>query len=668
MGKTSKKTQTLSLERLKQIQPNTGVGGSAPGGGPQPVRFDGVPEHVPELTFIVERRVANDNFINGATTYHTNCGLNPQTISSIENLVTQLSASNGHLRRIRIVTHAHPTNLAVAMFEGSTVYHAEKEYIRGFAQDDISGIRAILGMTGNRHFLSWNIFTITSYIRGNSPNILTPFGLNTSGTPSDSLREYIFCCADYFFAGTNSVTKNNQALTASERTNLRSALNVIIGQTGSSIIGTRFGTHQVVQADLDALRSFVVAMTLANFGFGSGNWNFTFEPASNIFTLAARAVAAIQNNFRTKLNQVRQRFNEESVIDVRGCRAGQDSDYLEALREFFGAGTHKPRVSAPRWYQFFGSSSYSHPQNNNEIHTLLFNGANAQTNRDGFADWATRMKVDLLHKTFWIDLLNGNVIRFCLLNWRTSIPKLPVATPGLTAFESLNFRDSVNKIRDFFNVAAGSTPAGAVLTTLHDFVTNSLNGWGPNLLEQVNTSTTGTRLQQLFDALKLINTALSQSIVPATAPSPLQATNISSYQTALIEFIRTNRLSQIQPFMTAVKQRIEDANDPGISYYMLHAGLPVFVFANREQVAAHVVTVTRNRLVVHDTYATEAYRQWPQLLWAEPLPAGNTIGTLQPGDADSRRFAMMVEAADGGNTQVATCPHPDYNDKIQTVP
>ena len=136
MCKTTKGTQTASQDSIRRILPQ-GAGTGSGGSGTQSVRFDGVPEHIPELTFIVARRNQNDDFINGANTYHTNCGLDPHPISSIENLLTQLSQLPGHLRRIRIVTHAHPTNLAVAMFEGSTVYHAEKAYLRGFAQDDI---------------------------------------------------------------------------------------------------------------------------------------------------------------------------------------------------------------------------------------------------------------------------------------------------------------------------------------------------------------------------------------------------------------------------------------------------------------------------------------------------------------------------------------------------
>ncbi|MCI0428830.1 MAG: GPI inositol-deacylase [Nitrospiraceae bacterium] len=114
------------------------------GGGPLPL--DGVPEHVPDLTFIVEARIQNDRFMEAANTYHTNCGLRPVTIRSIEHLVTLLSTAPAHIGRMRIVTHAHPNAMAVRMFDGSDVFQVNKEWLVGFADDDVQGLRSVLGI------------------------------------------------------------------------------------------------------------------------------------------------------------------------------------------------------------------------------------------------------------------------------------------------------------------------------------------------------------------------------------------------------------------------------------------------------------------------------------------------------------------------------------------
>ena len=685
MGKKTRGQPPAITQRLRQIPPNVVQGGGGavtppPPPPPPPPSFDGVPEHVPELTFVVQRRTAGDDFINGANTYHANCGLQPQTIRSIEHLVTILggptpppgSPPPSRLGRIRIVTHAHPNNMAVAMFDGSDVFFALKEYLRGFAQDDISGIMSILNMGPNAHFFQWDIFTITAHIRNSSsPNVLAPFGFGTGGTPSGDLREFIFSSSDLFFANANRVGKNGGNLSGIERAGLLAGLTQVIRLRGEALVGTTAGTHQITQPDLDALRTFLLGMTAADFGLpANARFNFTI-PAGviNPFPLMGRAAEAIRNDFRSKLNRVKQRLDENSTIDIRGCRAGQDADYLEAVREFFGRTDHLPSVTAPRWYQYFGPSSFSDRQDNAQFHTLLTTGAEAPNIRAGFEDWARRTRIDPLHKTFWRDLLNGSVIVFCLMAWRNTFPRLPtkLATPGLTAFAALNFRDAIVRIRDFFNVAAASTPAGAALQTIHNFVTNSLPGFAPNLLAEVNNSTLPQRRQDIYLALQQINQTLGQTLVPA-APNPPPVNTVTDAQTALINFIETNQLAPVRAFMTAARQRIDDANESGLFYYMLHAGLPVFVFFNREQVNNHAVTVRHNRLVVLHQFADGAYRQWPPLLWQEALPAANTIGTLHPNNNDALRFAMMVEEADGGNTQVAACPHPDYMDKIRSVP
>jgi hypothetical protein len=227
----------------------------------------------------------------------------------------------------------------------------------------------------------------------------------------------------------------------------------------------------------------------------------------------------------------------------------------------------------------------------------------------------------------------------------------------------MNFTDAIARIGVFFNVAAGSVPSGAPLTTVNTFITTHLNSHFGHLLD---TPTDGNKTS-LFTGLKQLNDALGLSLVPATAPNPLNVSHISGYQSALIGHFDANQLLPIRNFMTACRQRIEADGDPGIAYYMVNIGMPVFLFRTTESVAAHVVTVTNNHIVVHADHADAAYRQWPPMLWAQPLPAGNTINTLHVTEAEARRFAMMVESPDGGTTNVASCPHPDYAAKLVSV-
>jgi hypothetical protein len=644
------------------IQPNQagGPGTSTPGGGttapagPQP--FDGVPEHVPNLTFIVRARVTPDGFIDPANTYHRNCGLAPSAISSFENLLSQLAASSGHIGRMRIVSHAHPNAILVAMFEGLNVFQINEEWLNGFAQSDVAGLRSILDVT---HVFSWRTGPIRAHIQANNAALLTPFGTN----PPAALDEVLRFAADIALVNLGLVTRGGAALNNARRAILRRALTFQAIAAAGPLL-----TAGATQPQVNALVNFVSGMTLQELGPTSASYDFGTGTLDQ-FAIADAALNALGRTFRADLNAARARFDSRSFIDIRGCRAGDTESYLQAVQRFFGRTENLPTVSAPRWFQFFGRCPAERPQNNAAIRTFLTTGPDAAVNRDGFDDWISRTRVDPLHKDFWRDLLSGNAVAFCRLTWRANIPPLHAQfrTPGLSNFNTLSFRDTLTRIVDLFRVTS-SVPAGAALNTLETFVNGQLATWAPHLLAVANTTTPAPQLQTLYTQLKTINDALGQSIVPAT-PSPLRATDISGYQTALVAFLDANQLAPARQFMNAVKARIDDAADPGLRYYILQIGLPVFIFAKREEErAGHIINVQRNRLVVlRGPNEDEAYRQWPPLLWVEALPPGNRFGTIRVTDADACHLQMMVESDQVGQTPVETCPHPDYMDKVRVV-
>jgi hypothetical protein len=629
--------------------------------------FNGVPEHVPDLTFIVEARVASDGFIGPANAYHGHCGLNPTTIRSIEHLVTLLSVTTDHIGRMRIVTHAHPQAMAVRMFEGVNIFQADGPWLRGFGESDSEGLLAI--MPFQRHMSSWNIFTIVGSIRATNAAVLAPFGLDQAGDAGPDLSRFLLCCADIVMLNSaGAVTEGGGAMPAAHRTIVMSVLTTLAQQAGAALV-----RGSVTPAHVTALQNVVTAMPLASFGVAGPTIDFPKVAGLDYFQLAAGAVNAINHGFRANLNKVKQRFNEKSSIDIRGCRAGDTEDYLNAVKEFFGSQNHFPEVSGPRWFQFFGqlnAASILRLASNAAIHTLLTSGATAQATRDAFDDWAKRARLDPAHKDFWSDLANGGVVPFCQLTWRSKFPALPqfLQTPGLTEFIALPFNTAIPRIALLFNVPAASTPSGAALTTLNTFVTTKLSVWAPNLTATADTTTDKAKLKTLFQPLSDINKDLGQTLVPADEPPDLSGTKITGFQTALIQFLEANQLAPVRTFMTAIKQRIDEANDPGLHYYMLQIGLPVFLFADHETMPTEVaVSVANNRLAVLDARSDPAYRQWPQLSWAEPLPPGNQFGTLHITDTNATNIAMMVEQHGPGNTHVAVCPHEDYMDKIRSV-
>ena len=385
MGKTTKRAQTAGNEAVRKQLPNTVT---APGKAGVFDAFDGMPEHVPELTFIVQARRPDDGFINGANTYHANCGLAPKPITSIENLVQRLDA-RGHLGRIRVVTHAHPTNMAVAMFENSNFFHVEKAFLRDFAKDDLTGLYGLLMPPARRHFAIWDASIITNYVRTRNAAVLQPFGLRVSGDVSGELRELALFCADIVAVNTNQITKNTRNLSNADRNAVLGTVRLAINETERKILGKRFGGPAITQPNLDALKAVIEAATPTD--FGSTTLDYTVEAgAMDPLAILQSALAAVRNGLRDRLDRVRRRFEESSVIDIRGCRVGQDSDYLQAVREFFGRAGHMPKVTGPRWFQGFGSSAFRFPSNNADLHGLLHIGAGAAAMREGFEDWMKR--------------------------------------------------------------------------------------------------------------------------------------------------------------------------------------------------------------------------------------------------------------------------------------
>lgn len=676
MCSTTPKTKAASPgvkipSKIQKPVPGGGAGSTVP-----PIKFKGAPEHIPDLTFIVEPRVTPDDYLNAATIYHTNCGLQPRQIHSIDHMLDLLSADTTQLKRIRLVSHASGEDILVPIFGQTNVRndrHAFKIHLNAFAESDELGLLTVLDLSLGQDFHGWSMPGIMSMIRNSNPALLAPFDMQAHGIPPRDLERFVSYCCDKSFVAINFYKKNNGNLSGAEKTGLLKAMDALIDIKGKLVEGTKFGTHTVTANDLLQLRNFLTSRNANDLGLAATDlYNYQFDPNNlNIWLLAGAAADSIQNNtnpFRAKLNKVRARFNKQSVIDIRGCRAGVDLDYLRAVQAFMGQPNNMPQVSGPLWYQAFAAANnFHHPANNAAIHTLLQNGTAAAAIRNGFATWLDMTGMTPAHQKSWSDVLTGSAVKFCALDWRNSLPALPLKTPGLTAFNTMNFINAINAVRDFFNVPAGATPSGSTLTTINDFVTNTLTGYKANLLATVDGTTSASTLTNLYTALKQINQDLGQSLVPPTPPNPLKPADIISYQTALINFIDTNKLAAIRTFMTAAKQRIDDANDPGLFYYALQTGIPVFIFSDHETVNDHMVAVNNNRLVVHDLFADDAYRQWPPLLWAEPLPSSNTISTLHPNNADARRFAMMVELPTGGNSHVGACPHPDYMNHIVSV-
>ncbi len=669
MGKTSKGTQAANQCRLLSIQPNQvppgGPNPGNPGADPAPPaapRFDITPEGIPQFTFIMEPRTAQDDFILGAETYHTNCGLAPQRVHSLGHLVELLSGETTHLRRIRLITHASGEDLIMPLFGQTNVQadrHTFEAHLRGFAESDERGLLSILMLNQGGHYFNWSGSQIMSMIRTANDALLEPFGLRQAGLPEGNLRQFIFYCCDYVMVQANRVRLNNSNLSAANKGHLLHAIDTLIDLAVPP-----------ATAGSAALKTFLTGRTINDLGLGTASYGYSNPGgALNFLSLARNAADAVRAGFRAKLTTVRGRFNENSKIDIRGCRAGRQASYLRAFQAFIGRTGHRPTVSGPRWFQYFGPCPGDVMNNNNDIRSLLRNGAQAAPNRQAFEQWAQRSQINARHKDFWLERLNtagqrGNVIRFCQLNWRGDILPITLEIPGWNAFAAMSFSDSIARMGILFNVPNAAVPSGGSLNTINTFVTTQLDGFATFLFAQIDDSNKAAN----FTALNQIDSQLGTSIVPDSAPNPLQVSQIEGYQRDLIDHIESNQLSAIKNFMQVLKERIEDEENPGIYYYMLNIGMPVFLFRDEERMLnGHRLQVAHNKVVVHQDFRDAAFRQWVRSLWDGDLPPANQVGTMSIGQNEHRRFALMVEEPDPGDQRVFACPHPGYMEQLEIV-
>lgn len=661
MCKTTKGTQAAAGSQLIGIQPNAAGGGGTPP-GPPANQFAGVQEHVPQATFISTAGTAA--FLQSARQFYGYFGLQPRDLNSVEHLLELLAdpSLTTTYQRILIVSHAHPRGIIMPFFTGG-VNGTNKEVFREFAKSDLAGLRMLDPF--NPPIFNWNsVFStimgnLRTFISANAQhaNVLNPFGLQTSGLPTGNLKSFFEECFNHVFIAAAGRVRSQagSAITPGQRTISTRFKGAIITEIGKSLIA-----GSITAAHVGKLRDAITQLSINDLNVGTFQYSLSSFAADNMnfYPTLDNAARAVGTTFRANLIKARQRFSATSTIDIRGCRAGDDSDYLVALREFFDR-PENPRLhaSAPRFFQSYPPLGWERPGNRANIATNLtrsiFNNALPPAEqRTAARSWAALIKVDPLHTSFWIDLLSGHALKFCDLSWRSRIPALFIPTPGLAALAPLNFAAIITNLSNFFNVPAASVPSTGQLNAISS-LTNSATSYSQTLF----VTPTAATLPSLFTSLKQINTELSQSIVPATAPNPLTIAVIQQYQQQLLSHLETP-LTPVKNFMQAAHDSLQ--NGDGIYFYQLFAGLPVFFF-NRS-------TLNRNGLMVLQAHDNAAMQSWYKCIWAEALPAGAAnqstgaaIGTVQ-----SRRVPMLQD--EHVLTELAICPSETYDDHLTFSP
>jgi len=293
----------------------------------------GQPESVPDLTYVAGTDPRGDKFLTRAMDYHTNWGLKPRTVESLESIVDDLGAKTGALGRVRIVSHALEPGLFLRLFAGSDATTLSEDLLKGFAASDVGGLSVILSGPIADPATAGHVL---DKLRASKPDVLKPFGLHESGTPAGAVKSLIDRSTDLL--SLQQETEGEQAQVATMKEALRTILAGLRGE---------------VQREAKVSPAKAQALQDAILGLGGA---FTFEasqqPAALIADIRAANVA-IAKGFRKKLEKARARFSSGSWIDIRGCKVGGSPGYMSAVAAFFGAPTKQPHVSAPDWWQSF---------------------------------------------------------------------------------------------------------------------------------------------------------------------------------------------------------------------------------------------------------------------------------------------------------------------------
>jgi hypothetical protein len=690
MCKTTTGTQTAASPNVVRTATRTGTGGG--GGGPGPGAdpeastagpIFGEPDYAPQHTFITHATPTDNGFIALANTFHQNSGLAPKTVSSVEQILDLLKdntqTGSGIVNRIRLVSHVffdpsgqgNPTNMMLPFLNGG-VRPSLRRHFEGFAGTSIQGLRSMMTFEVGT-FTNTTIFLyrddashLMNALRPAQNAILASVPTDSLGEPTGDFRDFFLLC------GSKWALRQNALTNAAAKAALGQAYDLVLADVVSRLRST------IPETQLNTLRDAILALG----GSHVANTQTPFDPANYATNLNA-ALTAIQGNaFLNKLNAVRQRFNQNSKVDIRGCQVGREPEYLQAIQRFFGTNTTvRPTVSGPRWFQHFNMIGNITGLQDNARVVQLFNSGFAPysaAQMQGFLnDWATGFGITAAHLTFWASTLGSDALTFAALAWRGSIPSTTVPVPRLQALASANFRDVIGKLANIFLTAAADRPNAAALNALDPLAAN-FTTWATQLNANVPDSSTAAQLTTRFNELKTIYEnvdnrfgsgsppSAAQRVIPASPPATLTAQVIRDFQTQLKNFIDTHANSKLRPikrFITAAHAHAQDP--PARMRYFLALGLPFLAFnpASTNSNDNTLIAFTDNTGT--DRRQNDAIKLWIRAHWRGLIPSGLGNGTTF--DA-SRHTPWLVErhqpAANLTLSPFTVSPTTDFHDKI----
>jgi hypothetical protein len=292
------------------ITPGLPGGGGA--GGAVGTRLPvGVPETIPDITFIARtltalemtdpaERARSNTYNTQATTYHTLFGPAPILIGSLEDVVNHFKDLTGTIGRIRIVSHGDSTGIWLPLFHnGIWEFGIDEDRLKAFQSSDEAGLRhMIIDNSTQSPTLTDSVDVIVTGLRAINSAVLTPFGLDTSGSPvAGPMQQFFEVINDLYQAQNGAVLAltpripppdTTAPLSATQRTALTASLTLIEAAIRTRLIGTTVGTVTLTKPHLDALKTAVLGATPMDLSFFGAAQNL----AADVLTKLATAMAA----------------------------------------------------------------------------------------------------------------------------------------------------------------------------------------------------------------------------------------------------------------------------------------------------------------------------------------------------------------------------------------
>jgi hypothetical protein len=497
--------------------------------------------------------------------------------------------------------------------------------------------------------------------------ILNLIQVDPLGELSADFEDFFKVCGSLWALNRNVITN------AAFKANLQQAYGILLAD-----VMTRL-TAPLSPAQLTTLKDATIALAAGTIQTVTPPTRTTppnQRPDYEINLAAALAVFS-DNVFADKLARVRQRFNQHSKIDIRGCQVGKDIEFLRGVRKFFGTNANvRPAVSGPRWFQFFNAIGTVTARQNSHVAGLHNSGNGPYTGpqlQAHFDTWATGFGVTAAHLTFWQTTLNSNALAFCAFLWRAALPATSIPVTRLKALATADFKAVMNFIARTFLVPNADVLNAAALTSAGPLAVDAAVT-SEQLAAPVADGATAPQMTALFNQLKALYERVdnrvgtgsppnaAQRVIPSAQPAVLTPVIMRAFQAALAAFIDTHANSRLRPVKRLIAAaRTNTLDAPARMRYFLGLGLPFLAFSTAPNAPAN-----HNFLVAFEDMTG---KYWIRAHWRGIIPAGLGAGTTFAASLHSPWLAEKHQPPNAPLTLApfVISPTTEFQDQIVTL-